>query len=153
MLMGAFTAAVATYELHDPYLGLLCGVLAGGALAFVYAVACIRFQADQVVAGMGINILMGNQHKMIINYTAEAGFVGIAVSLMGRSHPFGIVLASLLFGALIQGGQELTFVNKVFNRDLITVVQGLVILFVGALEYLFKPQLTALFAGRKPAGA
>jgi len=102
---------------------------------------------------MGINILMGNQHKMIINYTAEAGFVGIAVSLMGRSHPFGIVLASLLFGALIQGGQELTFVNKVFNRDLITVVQGLVILFVGALEYLFKPQLTALFAGRKPAGA
>lgn len=58
MLMGAFTAAVATYELHDPFLGLLCGVAAGAALAFVYAVACIKFQADQVVAGMGINILM-----------------------------------------------------------------------------------------------
>ena len=39
-------------------LGLLCGVAAGGTLALVYAVACIRFQADQVVAGMGINILM-----------------------------------------------------------------------------------------------
>jgi ABC-type uncharacterized transport system permease subunit len=58
MLMGAFTAAVATYELHNPFLGLLCGVIAGGALAFVYAVACIKFEADQVVTGMGINILM-----------------------------------------------------------------------------------------------
>src|SRR6476620_4995662 len=58
MLMGAFTAAVATYELHSPYLGLLCGMAAGGALAFVYAIACIRFEADQVVAGMAINFLM-----------------------------------------------------------------------------------------------
>jgi simple sugar transport system permease protein len=58
MLMGAFTAAVTTYELHDPFLGLLCGVIAGGALAFVYAVACIKFEADQVVAGMAINFLM-----------------------------------------------------------------------------------------------
>jgi ABC-type uncharacterized transport system permease subunit len=58
MLAGAFTAAVATYELHNPYLGLFCGMVAGGALAWIYAVACIRFQADQVVAGMAINFLM-----------------------------------------------------------------------------------------------
>jgi len=58
MLAGAFTAAVATYELHNPYLGLLCGMVAGGALAWIYAIACIRFQADQVVAGMAINFLM-----------------------------------------------------------------------------------------------
>jgi len=58
MLMGAFTAAVMTYELNNPFLGLLCGVIAGGALAFVYAVATIKFEADQVVAGMAINFLM-----------------------------------------------------------------------------------------------
>lgn len=58
MLAGAFTAAVATYELNNPYLGLLCGVIAGGALAFVYAIAVIKFEADQVVAGFAINILM-----------------------------------------------------------------------------------------------
>ena len=58
MLAGAFTAAVATYELHDPYLGLLCGMAAGGVLAWVYAIACIKFQADQVVSGMAINFLM-----------------------------------------------------------------------------------------------
>lgn len=58
MLAGAFTAAVATFEMHKPYLGMLCGMAAGGFLAWVYAIACIRFQADQVVAGMAINFLM-----------------------------------------------------------------------------------------------
>src|SRR5947209_11774572 len=58
MLAGAFTAAVATLQLHNPYLGLLSGMTAGGALALVYAIACIKFQADQVVAGMAINFLM-----------------------------------------------------------------------------------------------
>jgi ABC-type uncharacterized transport system permease subunit len=58
MLAGAFTAAVATYQLHNPFLGLLCGMAAGGMLAFVYAISVIKFQADQVVAGMAINFLM-----------------------------------------------------------------------------------------------
>jgi len=58
MLVGAFTAAVVTYESGNPFLGLLCGMMAGAVLAFVYAIACIKFEADQVVAGFGINILM-----------------------------------------------------------------------------------------------
>ena len=58
MLAGAFTAAVATYELHNPFLGMFCGILAGAALAYIYAISCIKFQADQVVAGMAINFLM-----------------------------------------------------------------------------------------------
>lgn len=58
MLAGAFTAAVMTFQLSDPYLGFLCGIVAGGVLAVVYAIACIKFEADQVVAGMAINFLM-----------------------------------------------------------------------------------------------
>jgi simple sugar transport system permease protein len=58
MLAGAFTAAVVTYESGNPFLGFFCGMIAGAVLAFVYAVACIKFEADQVVAGFGINILM-----------------------------------------------------------------------------------------------
>jgi ABC-type uncharacterized transport system permease subunit len=58
MLTGAFTAAVATYELNNPYLGFLCGIAAGAAVALIYAVAVIKFEADQVVAGFAINILM-----------------------------------------------------------------------------------------------
>jgi simple sugar transport system permease protein len=58
MLAGAFTAAVVTYETSNPYFGFLCGMAAGGALAFIYAISVIKFEADQVVAGFGINILM-----------------------------------------------------------------------------------------------
>lgn len=58
MLAGAFTAAVVTYETGNPFLGFLCGMIAGAVLALFYAIACIKFEADQVVAGFGINILM-----------------------------------------------------------------------------------------------
>ena len=58
MLAGAFTAAVATYQLGNPFLGLLCGMAAGAFLALIYAIAVIKFEADQVVAGMAINFLM-----------------------------------------------------------------------------------------------
>ncbi|PYT00047.1 MAG: sugar ABC transporter permease [Acidobacteria bacterium] len=58
MLAGAFTAAVVTYELQNPYIGFLCGLLAGAALALVYAVAVIKFEADQVVTGFAVSLLM-----------------------------------------------------------------------------------------------
>ena len=58
MLSGAFTAAVVTYEMNNPYIGFLAGMIAGGLTAVIYAVAVIRFEADQVVAGFAINILM-----------------------------------------------------------------------------------------------
>jgi ABC-type uncharacterized transport system permease subunit len=58
MLCGAFTAAVVTLQTGSPYLGFLAGLAAGAILAAVYAIACIKFEADQVVVGMAINFLM-----------------------------------------------------------------------------------------------
>lgn len=58
MLAGAFTAAVTTYELNNPYLGFICALIVGALVAWVYAVAVIKFQADQVVAGFAITMLM-----------------------------------------------------------------------------------------------
>lgn len=58
MLAGAFTAAAVTYAVGNPYVGLLAGMLAGTLIAAIHAVACIRYQADQVVTGTAINILM-----------------------------------------------------------------------------------------------
>jgi len=49
---------VMTYELSNPYLGFLCAMLAGALTALIYAVAVIKFEADQVVAGTAINFLM-----------------------------------------------------------------------------------------------
>jgi simple sugar transport system permease protein len=64
---------------------------------------------------------------------------------MGRSHPVGIVLAAMLFGLLYQGGTELSFAIPTISRDMIVVIQGLVILFMGAMEQAFRPWLVALF--------
>lgn len=58
MLAGAFVGAVATYELQNPYIGFLCGLFAGAFVALIYAVAVIKFEADQVVAGFAITMLM-----------------------------------------------------------------------------------------------
>lgn len=58
MLAGAFTAASVTYATGSPYVGLLAGMLAGMLIAALHALACIRYQADQVVTGTAINILM-----------------------------------------------------------------------------------------------
>lgn len=58
MLAGAFTAAAVTYAVGNPYLGLLAGMMAGGLIAAIHAVACIQYKADQVVTGTAINILM-----------------------------------------------------------------------------------------------
>src|SRR5947208_15540883 len=57
MLAGAFTAAVATYELSNPYLGFLCGLGVGAIVAFIFAIAVIKFEADQVVAGFAVTSL------------------------------------------------------------------------------------------------
>jgi ABC-type uncharacterized transport system permease subunit len=103
------------------------------------------------IAGlMALNPIMGDQHRLNIEFTAGAGFVGIAVALMGRAHPVGIVLASILFGMLYQGGAELAFDMPAITRDMIVVIQGLVILFAGALEHMFRPSLVRLFQAITP---
>jgi ABC-type uncharacterized transport system permease subunit len=58
MLAGAFTAASVTFYAGNPWVGLAAGIVAGMAIAAIHAVACIRFDANQVVSGMAINILM-----------------------------------------------------------------------------------------------
>lgn len=100
---------------------------------------------------LGLNELMGAQHRILIDFPGGAGFVGIAVALMGRNHPLGIVLAAVLFGALTQGGSQLSFDMPKINRDMVVVIQGLVILFCGALDGAFRAPLARLL-GRKGGG-
>ena len=102
---------------------------------------------------LALNQIMGVQHRLLLNFTGGAGFVGIAVALMGRNHPIGIGLAAFLFGALYQGGAELAFEMPAITRDMVVAIQGLVILFCGALEYLFAPALLRVFRRRAPAAA
>ncbi|MGD1877386.1 MAG: ABC transporter permease [Kiloniellaceae bacterium] len=87
---------------------------------------------------VGSNEVMGAHHRLLLNFTAGYGFTGIAVALMGRNHPVGIVLASLLFGMLYQGGAELAFEEPKVTREMVVTIQGLVILFSGALAFMMK---------------
>ncbi|MBV9524104.1 MAG: ABC transporter permease [Alphaproteobacteria bacterium] len=91
-----------------------------------------------------VNEVMGAEHRLILDFPQGSGFIGIAVALMGRNHPLGIALAALLFGILSQGGNELAFEMPALQRELIVVIEGLVILFCGALEHLFRPRLERL---------
>ncbi|MBN9089402.1 MAG: ABC transporter permease [Reyranella sp.] len=100
---------------------------------------------------VGVNELMGVHHRIVLDFPAGYGFAGIAVALMGRNHPLGIALAALLFGILQQGGAELAFEIPTITREMVVVIQGLVILFSGALVQLPRPWLQMLFALRRPS--
>lgn len=114
----------------------------------------ITMMISGALAGMmALNPVMGDQGRLQLDFVAGAGFVGIAVALMGRSHPAGIVPAAVLFGMLYQGGAELAFEMPSMSRDMIVIIQGLVILFAGALENMFRPSVQAFFASFSPKSA
>lgn len=100
---------------------------------------------------MAINNVMGEAERLLQNSASGAGFIGIAVALMGRNHPIGVVLAAVLFGFLFQGGAELGLWTKI-PIELRTVVQGLVILFTGALDMMVRMILTWVFSFFRPSG-
>jgi ABC-type uncharacterized transport system permease subunit len=114
-------------------------------------ITIITMMVSGGLAGMmALNPIMGDQHRVALDFVAGAGFVGIAVALMGRSHPIGIVPAAILFGMLYQGGAELAFEMPNISRDMIVIIQGLVILFAGALEHMFRPAVQAALASISP---
>ncbi|MBI5256228.1 MAG: ABC transporter permease [Burkholderiales bacterium] len=108
--------------------------------------------AGALAGQVGINELAGVQGRLLLDYVVGAGFTGIAVSLIGRNHPLGIVMASLLFGALYQGGAELSFEMPAFSRDMVATLQGLIVLFSGAMAMVAAPWLARAHAWlRRPA--
>ncbi len=80
------------------------------------------------LAGLGgLNFVLGYKHYYEEGFATGAGFLGIAVALVGRSHPVGIVLAALLFATLSQGGLA---VNALVPKQMVDVLQAVVILAV-----------------------
>jgi simple sugar transport system permease protein len=93
------------------------------------------------LAGMvAINEVLGYRYRYYHGFSPGYGFTGIAVALLGRNHPLGVLLAALLFGALIRGGLFVDIFTEHVSKDLVMVLQALVILFIAA-EGLFRRSL------------
>lgn len=103
MLAGAFTAAVVTYELQNPYIGFLSGVAVGGFVALIFAVAVIKFEADQVVTGFAVSLLMLGLPAVISSriYDSAGSTQQIAKEFLLPDYFNRISLASLLAFALV----------------------------------------------------
>lgn len=109
----------------------------------------ITMMISGALAGMmAVNEIYGAQGRLIQNFTSGYGFIGIAVALMGRNHPAGILFAALLFGALFQGGSELQFEMSSLSKELVLVIQGLVIFFTAALDQLLRRPLERWYSAR-----
>ncbi len=120
-----FSPEAARYAGIAPRTQILRSMMLSGALAGLVA----------------MNELAGVQGRLLAEFVAGAGFAGIAVALIGRNHPTGIVLAALLFGALYQGGAELSFEIPGFSREMVFTLQGLIVLFAGAMAQVAAPAL------------
>lgn len=95
------------------------------------------------LAGMvAISEVLGYRYRYYDGFSAGYGFTGIAVALLGRNHPIGVLLAALLFGALIRGGLFVDIFTENVTKDLVLVLQALVILFVAASAF-FRGGTTA----------
>ncbi|MEY4738506.1 MAG: hypothetical protein RL302_2825 [Pseudomonadota bacterium] len=106
------------------------------------------------LAGLvGMNEIAGVNGRLLLEFVSGAGFTGIAVALMGRNHPVGIILASILFGALFQGGAEVAFEVRGFSRDMVVMLQGFIVLFSGAMAYVIAPMLGWVLAHLTPPTA
>lgn len=102
------------------------------------------------LAGLGsVNSIMGSTHYLSLNFVGGAGFIGIAIALMGRQHPVGIFLSAVLFGALIQGGFDLSLEKPNIPTETFIFIQGLIILFCGAMENFYAPAISALLKRNK----
>jgi simple sugar transport system permease protein len=83
------------------------------------------------LAGMvGINEVLGYRYRYYDGFSDNYGFTGIAVALLGRNHPAGVFFAALLFGALNRGSVPVDAFTERVSKDLIQVLQAMVIFFV-----------------------
>ena len=93
------------------------------------------------LAGMvGINEVLGYRYRYYDGFSANYGFVGIAVALLGRNHPVGVFIAAILFAILLRGGIFVDAFTMHVSKDIVDMLQGIVIVFVAA-EAMFRGPL------------
>jgi ABC-type uncharacterized transport system permease subunit len=99
-----------------------------------------------MLAGMvGINEVLGYRYRYYDGFSANYGFTGIAVALLGRNHPAGVLLSALLFGALIRSSLFIDIFTDNVSKDWVVILQAIIILFV-ACEAVLRDRLPVVKA-------
>lgn len=94
--------------------------------------------ASGAISGlMGAERVLGVYHKFIHAFSPGYGFTAIAVSLLGKNHPLGIIPAAILFGALETGGSAMSIQVDV-PRELGLILQALIIVFIASAQFINK---------------
>lgn len=81
------------------------------------------------------NDVLGNEHKLIEGFSPGYGFTGIAVALLARNHPMGIIFSSLLFGSLQTFSRELEFFSENISKEISLILQALLIVVISARSF------------------
>jgi simple sugar transport system permease protein len=85
------------------------------------------------LAGMvAVNEVLGYHYRYYDGFSMGYGFTGIAVALLGRNHPVGVALAAILFAMLVRGGIFVDAFSVHVTKDIVEVLQAIVILVVAA---------------------
>jgi ABC-type uncharacterized transport system permease subunit len=100
----------------------------------------IAMAVSGALAGMvGINEVMGYRYRYYDGFSDNYGFTGIAVALLGRNHPVGVIISALLFAVLQHGGIYVDGFSEHVTKDIVQVLQGIIILFVAAEAFFRGP--------------
>lgn len=143
MVIGAFTAATVGYFAQDPWLGFLCGGLAGAVFGVLHAIACVTFAADQVVSGIAINFLGPG----IALFLSRIFFDG---ATMTKSIALDYKMPRVFHDVFPEG----SFLYNVLDNQYATVYLAfLSVIFIWFLLYKTKPGLRIRAVGEHPAAA
>lgn len=138
LLVGLAVAGLVNYLLFRTTFGYQLRVLGLSRGASTYAgthagrLTITAFIGAGALAGLvGSNFVLGYKHYHEEGFSSGVGFLGIAVALLGQSHPVGVLLAALLFGTLSQGGLA---INALIPKDSMDILQAVIILSVAAMS-------------------
>lgn len=121
------------YELRAVGLNMFAAQYGGVAIGWAQVIA---MSLSGAIAGLGgLNFVLGYKRYFELGFSGGAGFIGIAVALLGRNHPLGVVIAALFFGALSYGG---LVINQRVPKELVDVLMAMVILFAIAAQQLVE---------------
>jgi general nucleoside transport system permease protein len=98
----------------------------------------VFFLAGALAGLTGVNEVMGYQHKLIEGFSPQYGFTGIAVALLARNHPLGVLLAAFLFGSIHNGAREIEFESEKITKEISVIMEAILIILIAGSHYFLS---------------